>query len=393
MCGKILSDLGAEVIKVEPPAGSSSRKIGPFYKDIPDPEKSLFWFAYNTNKKSITLDIEKAEGKEIFRQLVRRADFVAESFPPGHMEGLGLGYETLRQINNQLIMTSITPFGQSGPHAHFRASDLIPWAMSGFMYVCSYPDRPPVWISFPQASLHGGAEAASASLIALWIRNRTGEGDHVDVSMQECVTNVLMNAVQFWDLVGVDVPRSGNAWAAKGIKTPLGWRCKDGYVEANVLGGVHIRSNRAIVAWMAEEGVAPEWLMEFNWEVEFDSTRVSQETVDKVSGELQQFFLTKTKQELWEAALERDFFLAPIYDASEIATFPQLEARRFWTRVPHPELNDTLTYCHPPNRMSETPCEIRRRAPLLGEDNEDIYMGMLGLSREELVRLNEGGVI
>ncbi|MFQ5875044.1 MAG: CoA transferase, partial [Dehalococcoidia bacterium] len=210
-----------------------------------------------------------------------------------------------------------------------------------------------------------------------------------------CVINVLMNAAQFWDLERLDVPRSGNAWVVKGITTQLGWRCKDGYVESNVLGGMahHIRSNRAIVAWMAEDGVAPEWLKEFDWEKEFDSTRVSQETVDKVLGELRKFFLIKTKQELWEGALKRDFFLAPIYDASEIAAFPQLEARGFWIRVPHPELNDTLTYCHPPNRLSETPCEIRRRAPLLGEDNEDIYVGMLGLTMEEMLCLKGGDVI
>src|SRR3972149_79549 len=174
LCGKILGDLGADVIRIERPGGNPDRSLGPFYKDIPDREKSLFWFAYNANKRGITLNIETADGREIFRRLVKRADFVIESLPPGYMDSLHIGYAVLKEINPRLIMAGISPFGQKGPYAHSNASDLITMAMSGFMYLHGDPDRPPVWISFPQASISAGAECAAAALIAH--RHREGGG-------------------------------------------------------------------------------------------------------------------------------------------------------------------------------------------------------------------------
>jgi crotonobetainyl-CoA:carnitine CoA-transferase CaiB-like acyl-CoA transferase len=173
--GRILGDLGADIIKIEPPGGSPSR-IAPYYKNLPDPEKSLYWFAYNMNKRGVTLDINKAEGQKVFKRLVKTADVVIESFDVGVMEQLGIGYNDLCKVKPDIIVTSITPFGQNGPKAHYKGCDLVAWASGGYLYVCGDPDRPPVWISFPQASLHAGAEAASGTMAAIWHRNRTGEG-------------------------------------------------------------------------------------------------------------------------------------------------------------------------------------------------------------------------
>ena len=135
MCGKILADMGADVIKVEKPGGDLARRIGPFYHDDPNPEKSLYWFAYNTNKRGITLDIETSDGQDIFKQLVKTADFVIESFDPGYMSSLGLGYADLEKINPRIIMVSITPFGQSGPYVEqgYKVNDMIVWALGGHM--------------------------------------------------------------------------------------------------------------------------------------------------------------------------------------------------------------------------------------------------------------------
>jgi len=129
VCGKVLGDLGVDVIKIEPPGGSPTRNMGPFYKDIPHPEKSLFWFFLNLNKRSITLDMETADGQDIFKRLVKAADFVLESFEPGYLDKIGLGYPALEQINPRIILASITPFGQTGPYAHYKAPDLIVWAL------------------------------------------------------------------------------------------------------------------------------------------------------------------------------------------------------------------------------------------------------------------------
>jgi len=181
ICAKMLGDLGADVIKIEFPGGSPSR-IAPFYKDIYHPEKSLLWFAYNVNKRGITLDISKAKGQELFKQLVNTADIVVESFKPGYMEQLGLGYASLCKIKTNIIMTSITLFGQNGPKANYKGSELTAWASGSYLYICGNSERPPTWISFPQAFLFCGAEAAVGTMTALWHRQVTDEGQHVDVS-------------------------------------------------------------------------------------------------------------------------------------------------------------------------------------------------------------------
>src|SRR3989338_8654583 len=166
LCGKLLGDLGADVIKVERPGGDPARKIGPFYHDEADPEKSLFWFAFNTSKRGITLDIESAAGQATFKKLVETADFVIESFPPGYLDKLGLGYSALEKVNPGVIMVSITPFGQTGPYKDYKAPDIVAWAMGGVMYPWGDADRPPVHISHhSQAYLHAAGQAVVGALI------------------------------------------------------------------------------------------------------------------------------------------------------------------------------------------------------------------------------------
>ena len=167
-CGKVLADLGADVIKIEPTGGSPTRNRGPFYNNEPHPERSLFWYAYCLNKRGITLDLESEEGQRLFKKLAATADFVLESFAPGYMDGLGLGYESLSRVSPGLIMASMTPFGQTGPYAHYKATDMIAWSMGGMQYASGDEDRPPVRISFPQAEFHAGAQAAAGCMAALW---------------------------------------------------------------------------------------------------------------------------------------------------------------------------------------------------------------------------------
>jgi len=208
LCGRILGDLGADVIKVEPPEGDALRRIGPYYKEIPHPEKSLYWFAFNANKRGITLNLDFGDGQEIFKTLIKKADILIESFHPGYTETLGLSYEELSKLNPSLVMTSITPFGQSGPYRDLKASDLVSWCMGGMAYVSGDPDRSPVQISFPQAYLQAAAAGATGTLIALYYREITGEGQWVDVSIHEAVIHTLMNVLQFWDVSGIILKRA-----------------------------------------------------------------------------------------------------------------------------------------------------------------------------------------
>jgi len=400
ICGKILGDLGADVIKIEPPGGSPTRRIGPFYRDIPDPQKSLFWFAYNTNKRGITLDIETSDGQQIFKKLAQATDFVIESFPPGFLDGLGIGYHSLSQLNPEIIVTSITPFGQTGPKAHYKASELTLCATNDGLYATGDPDRPPVWISFPQPSLHAGVEACVGSLIAYWHRVRTGQGQHVDVSIQDTFFNQMEQArVQIYEIDdSYSSHRSGDKrYLSTGVGRRQLFKCKDGAIVFEVYGGgiaSLVQSTQNMVQWMAEEGMAPDWLVNYNWVEDYDTSRVTQEEVDRVEQQFAKFFMTKTKAELFEQAFKRGIILAPVYTVEDICGSEHLRARNFWVKVKHDELKSTLLYCGLLNNgFSKTPGRIRRRAPLIGEHNLDIYEGELGFSREEICILKNAGVI
>ena len=396
LAGTQLAELGADVIKIEPPGGSPSRNRGPFYKDIPDPEKSLFWFAYNVNKRGITLDIEKADGREIFKRLVKGTDIVLESFPPGYMNSLGLGYSSLCEVNPDIILTSISPYGQEGPKAHYKAHDLTLWASGTLFFASGDPDRPPTAVSYPQAELDGGLRGVGASLAALWHREMTGEGQHVDVPIQQELVWMDVQIVGYWECLKYMIKRQG-----PGLSTPWAflrwiWPCKDGYVQAGVAGGAGAGiadSTTRLVEWMDEEGMAPEWMVNTNWFFDFDIVKMTQEDVDRINVAPSKFFLTKTKAELGEEALKRQLIACPVHDIKDIGDDVQLTARNYWVQVEHPELGDTLTYCGPFGNLSEAPCRIVRRPPLIGEHNEELYEGDLGLSRQELILLKHAGVI
>ena len=234
LCSKILADLGADVIKIEKPGGDGCRRLGPFFKGDTHPEKSLLWFAYNLNKRGITLDISTRDGSLLFKRLVKNADFVIESFSPGYMPSLGLGYENLKEINPAIIMTSITPFGQDGPNKDWKTSDIVGMATGGFMALVGDSDRPPVRISVDQAYSHGCSEAAVASLVSLFDRHQSGQGQYIDVSIQASVVTTTISAVPYWDMGEVILKRSGpyRAGLREGGKVvPQQWACKDGFVS------------------------------------------------------------------------------------------------------------------------------------------------------------------
>jgi crotonobetainyl-CoA:carnitine CoA-transferase CaiB-like acyl-CoA transferase len=395
--GRLLADLGADVIKIEPPRGSASR-TGPYYKNTVEPEKSLFWWAYNANKRGITLDISREEGRELFRSLVRGADAVLESFEPGYLDRLKLGYNDLVRIRPDIILTSITPFGQNGPKAHYRASDLTIWASGAYLFACGNPDRPPTRIGFPQAGLFGGAEGAIGTMTAIWHRYNTGEGQHVDVSMQESALSPNLNVLQMWDVGGVEFHRLGGALyvPGTGVRQPIYFACRDGYVMILVQGGNEpfVSSSARLVKWMEEEGMAPEWLVKLDWKLDYDANTMGQPIADRVGEAVERFTLTRTKAELYEeGAIRRQILLAPVANTKDISENLQLKSRDYWEKMEHPDLGDSVVYCGPFIRMSETPLKYRRRAPRIGEHNDEILAEELGIPREKLDSLRENGII
>ena len=199
--GKLLADLGADVIKVEPPHGDPARRRGPFVDDIPGPDRSLRWLAWNTNKRSVTIDLDDPAGRDQFLQLAQSADFVLESFAPGHLDDLGLGYDALSAVNPAIILVSISPFGQTGPYRDYLTTDIVSWAMSGNMSITGESSGPPAHVSDDdQSFLHAGGDAAIGALIALTQRSRTGRGQHVDLSIQEAASRGLYQVTGSWDM-------------------------------------------------------------------------------------------------------------------------------------------------------------------------------------------------
>ncbi len=394
LCGKILADLGCDVLKVEKPGGDPARALGPFYHDHPDREKSLYWFAYNGNKRGITLNIETADGRELFKRLVPTTDFVIESFAPGTLDQMGLGYEELKKINPGIIMISISPFGKSGPYSRFKSPDIVAMATGGSMYVCGDADRPPVRIGLGHAYLHAGAEGAGAGLMALYGREETGEGKHVDVSMQECILWTLMVVQQAWDLTQTNIGRAGShRQLVSGVIRRNLWPCRDGYVTFLLLGGVQgARTNRALVELMDREGVAPDYFKTMDWD-SLDMGKASQEEVNRLSEPIGKFFLAHTKNELYEESCKRNIQLYPVTTAKDIVEDTQLRAREFWVEVEHPELETSILYPGPFVKFSKTPLQKWGRPPRIGEHNREIYQKELQLSTEELIALSQGGVI
>ncbi len=394
LCGRVLGDLGADVIKVERPGGDPARRIGPFFDKIPHMERSLYWFAYNANKRGITLNIETKEGKEIFKWLVKTSDVIVESFAPGYLDELGLGYSTLSKDKPDIILTSITPFGQDGPYKNYEGPDIVVMGMGGSIYVSGDPDRPPVRISFPQAYLHAGAQAAAATLIALYYRETTGEGQHVDVSAQQCVALTLMNALETWDLSRQNLKRSGHKMMnpRSRIQRRQMWACKDGYVSMLLFGGFRAWTVRSLVKWMDDEGMANKFLLEFDWDG-WDIEAVSQDVIDRIEEPISKFFMTHSMTELYKGAIARRILLFPVNDARDILEDEQLTARGFWQNVDHTELGTDIIYPSSFVRSSEAFCGIRHRAPLIGEHNVEIFENDLGINREELNALAQGGVI
>ncbi len=403
LCGRVLGDLGMDVLKIEQPGGDPARRIGPFHRGEHDPDRSLSWFFENANKRGITLDITKPAGAALLRGLARSADVLIESFEPGHMAALGLGYDDLRVENPRLVFVSVTHFGQTGPHRDWRGSDLVDIAMGGLAYVIGYPDRPPVRLSVPHAYPHAGIQAAAGALTALFHAQRSHVGQHVDVSIQESVVSILNNVIQSAEITGTILRRGGlNRRAAQSaptaasapnpvtavIRLPTVWPCKDGFITYFVGGGAPIPSNaEQLVDWMSAEGMPPSTSA---WDIEALGPETDTETL---VAELKAFFQTHTKKELWEESLRRRIPMFPLNSPRDLLEMEQLHARGFFREVDHSKLRASLIYPGGFAVVSGQRLPIRRRAPLVGEHNEEVYLGELQMSCAELDALRQVGVI
>ena len=394
VCGQILGDLGVDVIKVESPGGDPGRQIGPFYHNTKDPEKNLYWFAFNRSKRGITLDIKSKAGQELCKELVKRSDFLLESFSPGYLDRLGLEFSSLNEINPRLIMTSITPFGQTGPYRNYKGYNLTLMGMSGFSYIAGDPDRPPLSLPAENSFTLAGVSAAAGTLLAHWQRQSTGRGEHVDVSIHEVMVRGITLELGFWLLQKHIVKRSGMFRYRGNIMQRTTWPCKDGLISWMFFGGAFGAGQvLQLVKWMEDEGVETSLKEKSqNW-VNIDLSRVSQDEVQSWEKEFGDFIRDKTKKQIYEEAIKRGLFMAPMNNIKDVAQDKHLQSRKSWTKLLHRELGEEITYPGGFYKSNRESPEARSRAPLIGEHNKQIYEEELGISTEYIAELKKERII
>ena len=392
---KLLGDLGADVVKVEPPAGDPSRRRGPFWGHADDPERALGWLAYNTSKRGITLDVAKPRGRDLMLGLAARADVVSETHAPGALARLGLGWSDLHAANPRLVLCSLTPWGQTGPYAGWRGSDLTAIAMSGNLHCTGDPDRAPVRCSLPVTHYHGSIEAALAVAFALIAREKSGHGQQVDVALQAAMIMPNMATASMSKMTGNRGARAGAYFRQpKSVQREI-WPCKDGFVSFAIRGGpARIPGLIAMVKLMDEHAMASEKLKATDWKA-YNHNLLTQVEVDELSAEFGAFFASKTMTELFRAAVERNLMLAPANTAREIDASEQLAFREFFVEVDNPG-RGRLRYPGAFAKITSpdpaaTPVGIRRPAPRLGEHTAEV-LGEIGVTEAMLAELRHAGV-
>jgi benzylsuccinate CoA-transferase BbsE subunit len=391
LCGKMYADLGVEVVKVEPPGGDAGRKVPPLFPGTDGQPVSLYWRAYSRGKRSVTLDLEQEPGRTLLKKLAASADFLIEGYAPGTLARWGLAYADLAQINPRLIFISITPFGQTGPYASYRASDIVPIALGGYLFVTGERGTAPLRVGVPQGFLHGSGAGAVGGMIAYYQRGQTGRGQHVDAAVQHAMLPLVAGPFTAWDFNQELIQREGQ-WRMRGpVRTRVVYAAKDGYVVCLAYPG-HLggRAATKLVERMKAEGFPATHAGRMDWNKDFFAT-ASQEEVTAALNDLGSYFSIKTKAELFAIGQELDLMLAPVATVDDLFRDDQFAAREFWETPP----GDTegLKYPGPAVRMQRTPWVHGAAAPLLGADNARVYGEWAGLHGAELDRLRTLGCV
>ena len=375
-CGRLLADYGAEVLKVEPPGGASLRRMGPFFGDDPHPEKSLFFLVMNLNKKGATLNLNTVAGREILKRLVPHVDVVIETYRPGYLLSLGLGYQVLEQLNPGLVLTSITPFGQEGPYSQYQGEEIVNYAMGMIMSISGVQGREPLKHGGFQAQYEGGLNGAAATAMALFMQDNTGRGQHIDVSITECVASTMLATQTMYPFMGGTQARRRPSGSMFGHPMP----CADGWIIVQPGGGA---------SWEDIAGFfeTPEML----------EPRFADQAQRPLHGEELDRLVTEAikdqnKWDLFHKAAQARMLFGLVQTPTELAECPQLEARRFYREVTHPVIGKIKVPAVLFN-LSLTPYTRTDPAPTLGQHNREVYVDGLGYTQEEFCRLRQLDVI
>jgi benzylsuccinate CoA-transferase BbsE subunit len=380
LCGRLLADMGADVVKVEPVDGDDARRIGPFVDDLPHRDRSLFYWYYNLNKRSITLDLKQPRGIEILLRLARSADVVIESFAPGTLAQMGIGWDALRRENPALVLCSIAPFGQTGPYRDFNADDTVLTAMGGMLYVNGFPNHQPVRPLGLQAYHSSCYFGAIAIMLALLARDRTSEGNWIDLSMQEATAAAVEHvAAGYFERTEAE-PRRGTLHWSRFFRVG---KCRDGYIMHCTLGDW-----TSLIEWVKADGKA----------ADLDAPEYHQVMHRYLMAEhlfdvLDEWVKDYGRDELLERAQLLRQPYATVRPPEALFDDDQLAARGFFVEVAHPELGRTIRYPGAPYVFNGTPWRVTRRPPLLGEHTGEILRDDLAMAPAEIAALSIERVI
>ena len=378
-CTKMFADFGASVIKIEKPGeGDGARRLGPFPNDIPDPEASGLFLNLNTNKLGVTLNLKSEMGRKILLELAQSADMLIENFRPGVMDSLGLGWDTLQAVNPELVMTSISNFGQTGPYRDYKASDLIHYGLGGFSSITGEIGREPLKGPQSQSQYQAGLFAFSATMCGIMARGFTGEGQRIDVSILESVNSVLLPTI----LRGVGAgAKQGRGIPVRAYPSNF-FQCKDGHIYLYAPG--ELRWADLLSALEIDPSAAED--------PRFANGGTRFENADELARLFEPRLMAADRETIFGKVNDWGLTAGSALSIDELFTSEHLKERVFFVDIEHPRTG-TLKYPGAPFNMTETPWRVRSPAPLLGQHNQRVYGERLGYTQVELTHLTQMGII
>jgi crotonobetainyl-CoA:carnitine CoA-transferase CaiB-like acyl-CoA transferase len=380
-CTMLLADMGAQVIKVESREQGRERMSLGIKRVRNGVEERVPVHQYRErNKQAITLNLKSPKGIELFKELVKQADVVAENFSVGTMDRLGLGYDTLKQINPGIVYASITAFGQYGPYAHWRGYDILAQAISGYMSITGFPDNPPTRSGQSISDYYAGMLCAFSIMSALHYRQRTGKGQRIDMALLDSLITALDNLGERYTVGGEILTRKGNisfAGSSSGV-----YPTTDGHVA--------IAAGSSNLVWQRFCHIIGQ--PELADDPKFATTAARRTYQAETAAIIQDWTSGRTKAEVVHTLAEGGVPAAPVNNVAEMVEDPQIQAREMFVELEHP-IYGPVTITGTPLKLSETPGRVEHLAPLPGEHNEEIFVGLLGYTKEDLTHWQEEGVI